>query len=115
MLNLDRQPITRLAVYGSLAPGRVNHHQLSMLQGHWFQGTVRGERKEAGWGNALGFPGLLLDPTGSLIDVYVLESEQLTHHWARLDDFEGPGYQRVIARVTTSAEELDAWIYVLAP
>jgi hypothetical protein len=32
----------RLAVYGSLAPGRPNHHQLSDLSGRWIKGTVQG-------------------------------------------------------------------------
>jgi gamma-glutamylcyclotransferase (GGCT)/AIG2-like uncharacterized protein YtfP len=114
MLHLDRQPDTRLAVYGSLAPGRVNHNQLAMMHGGWFRGTVRGELKDAGWGSAMGFPGLVLDPAGSLIEVYVFESEELVQHWARLDEFEGPGYRRVVAGVSTSFGELDAWIYVLA-
>ena len=34
----------RLAVYGSLAPGRSNHDQLQNLRGDWHSGcTVRGE------------------------------------------------------------------------
>lgn len=114
MMNLEKAPDTRLAVYGSLAPGRVNHNQLAMLEGHWCSGTVRGERKEAGWGNALGFPGLVLDPAGPLIDVYLFESQDLAQHWPRLDDFEGPGYRRVVVRVNTESGEIDAWIYVLA-
>jgi gamma-glutamylcyclotransferase (GGCT)/AIG2-like uncharacterized protein YtfP len=115
MWNLEQQPDKRLAVYGSLAPGRVNNNQLATLQGGWFRGTVRGNLKEAGWGTALGFPGLILNPAGTEIEVHVFESEELPHHWPRLDDFEGPGYRRVIARVSTTFGELDAWIYVLAP
>lgn len=114
MLNRDEAPDRRLVTYGSLAPGRINHHQLAMLRGHWFRGTVRGNLRDAGWGSALGFPGLVLDPAGISIDVYLFESEDLAHHWARLDEFEGPGYRRVVASVSTSFGELDAWIYVLA-
>jgi len=57
---------------------------------------------------------LQLDPSGDFIDVHIFESEDLPHHWARLDEFEGPGYRRVVARVSTPSGELDAWIYVLA-
>jgi gamma-glutamylcyclotransferase (GGCT)/AIG2-like uncharacterized protein YtfP len=38
----------RLATYGTLAPGRVNHHQLAGLDGHWRQGTVKGTLVDAG-------------------------------------------------------------------
>lgn len=106
-------PDTRLATYGSLAPGRVNHHQLTMLRGQWSRGTVRGELRDAGWGSALGFPGLVLDPAGTSIDVHLFESADLPDHWARLDEFEGPGYRRAVATVVTATGEVDAWIYVL--
>jgi gamma-glutamylcyclotransferase (GGCT)/AIG2-like uncharacterized protein YtfP len=35
-------PAERLAVYGSLAPGQANHHQLAGLAGEWRSGVVRG-------------------------------------------------------------------------
>jgi gamma-glutamylcyclotransferase (GGCT)/AIG2-like uncharacterized protein YtfP len=62
----------------------------------------------------MGFPGLVLDPTGPAVDVHLFESADLPDHWSRLDEFEGPGYRRAMARVSTAAGELDAWIYVLA-
>jgi hypothetical protein len=37
----------------------------------------------------------------------------LPAHWARLDAFEGPGYQRVVTTVRTSTGDVDASIYVL--
>jgi len=52
----------RLATYGSLAPGRRNHHQLDGLAGRWFRGYVRGTLVDAGWGAGLGYPALVLDP-----------------------------------------------------
>src|SRR5262245_49733801 len=33
---------TRLASYGTLAPGKPNHHQLYPLKGRWLRGVVRG-------------------------------------------------------------------------
>ena len=104
---------TRLATYGSLAPGEVNHHQLAGLEGRWLRGTVRGRRVAAGWGVALGFPGLVLDESGPAVDVQVFESPDLPEHWARLDEFEGPGYRRVVARVSTPDGDLYAQIYVI--
>ena len=65
-------------------------------------------------GAALGFPGLILDPLGPVVDVDLFESAELPRHWARLDEFEGGGYQRVVTTVWTEAGERSAWIYVLA-
>lgn len=114
MANVCGAVDTRLATYGTLAPGRVNHHQLAGLQGHWRQGTVRGTLVETGWGATLGFPALVLDPEGSVIDVHLFESPDLPDHWDRLDEFEGDGYRRVIACVSTADGEMEAWIYVSA-
>ncbi len=103
----------RLAAYGSLAPGRPNHHQLDGLAGHWSDGHVYGMLRNAGWGAGLGYPALLIDPEGSAIPVQVFESMDLPDHWSRLDDFEGPGYQRVVTTVRTPAGDVAAQIYVL--
>ena len=103
----------RLATYGTLAPGRVNHDRLADLEGVWRQGTVRGRLVEAGWGAKLGFPGLILDPSGQDLEVQVFESADLPDHWPRLDAFEGEGYRRVVAQVRTADGELAASIYVI--
>jgi gamma-glutamylcyclotransferase (GGCT)/AIG2-like uncharacterized protein YtfP len=105
---------TRLATYGTLAPGRVNHHQLAGLSGLWRQGTVRGRLVAEGWGAKLGYPGLVLDPRGPLVEVFLFESPDLPGHWSRLDAFEGTGYRRAVTQVRTPEGEWDAWIYVLA-
>ena len=104
----------RLATYGTLAPGRPNHGQLSDLPGRWLAGRVRGSLVDAGWGTTFGYPALILDADGSLIDVDVFESPALPHHWDRLDAFEGPGYRRVAVDVTTADGALRASIYVAA-
>ena len=105
---------SRLAAYGTLSPGRVNHHQLAGLKGDWRQGTVRGRLAAAGWAASLGYPGLTLDPRGSLVEVHLFESPDLPDHRSRLDRFEGAGYRRVETQVHTAEGELDAWIYVIA-
>lgn len=104
---------TRLATYGTLAPGRVNSGQLADLTGCWRQGSVRGRLVEAGWGAELGYPGLILDPSGQVIEVHLFESPELPNHWPRLDAFEGAGYRRVVTQVSTLDGDLDASIYVI--
>lgn len=111
---LDKAADTRLATYGTLAPGRANHHQLAGLKGQWQQGTVRGRLTDVGWGAALGYPGLVLDPSGPVVEVSLFESADLPDHWPRLDAFEGTGYRRFVTRVLTEDGEREAWIYVLA-
>ena len=113
-VDLSGAPDTRLAIYGTLAPGRVNHHQISALAGKWRRGTVKGKLFPSGWGAAVGFPGLILDPLGLSVDVDLFESADLPEHWARLDEFEGSGYRRVVTTVKTEEGERSAWIYVLA-
>ena len=105
---------TRLASYGTLAPGRANHHQLAGLVGHWRQGTVRGWLDADGWAAPIGYLGLVLDPDGQVVQVQVFESADLPRHWTRLDEFEGDDYRRVVTQVSTPEGDIDAWIYVLA-
>jgi len=103
----------RLATYGTLAPGRVNHHQLADLGGHWRTGTVRGRLVEAGWGAELGYPGLILDPSAAPIEVLIFESPDLPGHWPHLDAFEGEGYRRVVTLAATAEGEVEVSIYVI--
>ena len=104
----------RLATYGTLGPGRPNHHQLAELAGQWSTGWVRGRRLKAGWGAAQGFPGLVLDPEGEAVPVDLLSSKDLPDHWPRLDAFEGDEYRRVVAEVSPPDGVVQACIYVLA-
>jgi gamma-glutamylcyclotransferase (GGCT)/AIG2-like uncharacterized protein YtfP len=104
----------RLIVYGTLAPGRVNHGELNGLKGTWRKGTVRGWLNPAGWAADIGYPGLVLDAHGPAVDVHVFESPDLPEHWSRLDAFEGSDYRRVATRVCTASAELDGWIYIIA-
>jgi gamma-glutamylcyclotransferase (GGCT)/AIG2-like uncharacterized protein YtfP len=111
---VSRASICRLAVYGTLAPGRPNHHQLRGLSGCWIEGTVRGELLQEGWGAELGYPGLVLDPDGPTVGVQLFDSPDLPDHWTRLDEFEGSAYRRTVTAVSTAEGDLLASIYVLA-
>jgi gamma-glutamylcyclotransferase (GGCT)/AIG2-like uncharacterized protein YtfP len=81
--------LRRLAVYGTLAPGECNHHELRDCPGNWWRGQVRGHRCEGT------YPEFRRDEGGPWVDVWVLESDALPARWARLDAFEGEGYRRV--------------------
>ena len=107
-------PECRLAVYGTLAPGRPNHDQLDGLTGRWIEGAVRGRLLEEGWGIELGYPGIVLDPDGPSVGVQLFESSDLPDHWDRLDEFEGVGYRRTTTTVSTAEGDLPAFIYALA-
>ena len=93
-------PSKRLAVYGSLAPGEVNHHVIETLAGIWEDGFVRGKVHMKGWGSHVGFPGLTWLPTSSeRVPTRLFTSAELPQHWDRLDQFEGADYVRILVLV----------------
>lgn len=102
----------RLATYGTLAPGRRNHHQVAGLNGRWLTGTVRGTLAQRGWGSALGYPALTPAADGDEVEVHLFVSPDLPQHWARLDAFEGDEYRRARIMVQTEDGPIEAWIYV---
>jgi gamma-glutamylcyclotransferase (GGCT)/AIG2-like uncharacterized protein YtfP len=105
----------RLFVYGSLAPGRLNEHVLADVPGQWEPAIVRGTLLQKGWGSALGFPGISLDPQGGEVEGFLFSSANLAEHWARLDRFEGPNYERVVTTVDRrDGTTVDAYIYRLS-
>ena len=104
---------TRLASYGTLAPGEENYKQVEKLSGEWFQGTVRGHRVKQGWGTWVGFPGLILDPGGEEVTVQIFESDDLPAHWDRLDAFEGDEYHRVPTIAHTERGPIEVSIYAI--
>jgi len=110
----SRGPEYTLATYGTLAPGRPNHHVLKELSGTWSTGWVFGKLKNAGWGAQQGFPGIVIDPNGSAVEVHLFHSTDLAKHWGRLDDFEGEGYRRQTVLVNTKDGVIEASIYALA-
>ena len=88
-----------LAVYGTLAPGRLNHHVVAPLGGEWTAGVVEGELSPVGWGATLGYPAFRPRVGGAAVAVQVLTSARLPGAWARLDAFEGPEYRRILVPV----------------
>ena len=64
------QASTRLAVYGTLAPGEENDWVLAPLQGCWSDGFVRGNLFLPGsWGDGIEYPGFEWKPEVHLVAV----------------------------------------------
>ncbi len=94
------------AVYGSLAPGKTNHHMIENVPGKWLEGCVKGELYESGWGAGVGFPGIIWSPQGPKVPVKLFVSEHLPEHWERLDRFEGEEYRRSLIPVYDVSESI---------
>ena len=106
--------IHRIFVYGTLAPGRPNEHVLADVPGVWEPATVIGTLLPEGWDAAAGYPGIVLDEHGGEVEGLLFSSESLGEHWARLDEFEGEGYERVlIPAKLKDGTTVDAYIYSL--
>ncbi|HSR50884.1 MAG TPA: gamma-glutamylcyclotransferase family protein [Acidobacteriota bacterium] len=107
--------VERLFVYGSLAPGQPNEHMLAAIQGVWEPAAVTGRLRPEGWGADLGYPGLDLDERGNEVEGLLFTSEDLSDHWAVLDEFEGEAYERVLAKVKLKdGRTVDAFVYTLS-
>lgn len=107
-----------LAVYGTLAPGRPNHHVVAPLGGEWTEGLIEGDPLPLGWGADMGYPGFRPRAGGDAIAVQVLSAPPLASAWPDLDRFEGPGYQRILVPVFDAElgpEQADErWLYTVA-
>jgi gamma-glutamylcyclotransferase (GGCT)/AIG2-like uncharacterized protein YtfP len=105
----------RLFVYGTLAPGRPNEHVLAEVPGEWEPAVVAGRLVDGGWGSALGYPAIVLDPEGpDRVDGVLFSSPELGEHWERLDDFEGEAYERVQTTASLSdGRVVTAHVYAL--
>jgi gamma-glutamylcyclotransferase (GGCT)/AIG2-like uncharacterized protein YtfP len=88
-----------LAVYGTPAPGRPNHHVVTPLGGEWTDGLIEGDLVPLGWGAALGYPGFRPRDGGDAVEVKVLTAPSLATTWPALDRFEGEGYRRILVPI----------------
>lgn len=91
---LFEHPSRRLAVYGTLAPGEVNHTIVADLGGEWGAGAVRGELETGD-----GFPRFRWNQSGPEVAVRVLTPIDLPEHFPRIDRFEGRSYNRSLVPV----------------
>ncbi len=93
------EPEKKIIIYGSLAPDRINHNKVEHIAGQWCKGIIRGQLEKIGWGADLGYWGYKKtnSENDKVIDAFILFSDELSTHYAALDDFEGEEYERVLA------------------
>ena len=104
----------RLFVYGTMAPGRPNEHLLKEIGGSWQKASVRGTLISEGWGATLGYPAIVLDELGDEVNGFLFSSDRLSEHWAKLDEFEGDAYERVLTMAMLSDKSMvEAYVYAL--
>lgn len=103
----------RLFVYGTLGPEGPNRYLLTQIGGTWRSASVRGRLRNVGWGAAMGYLAIELDPSAEPVHGHVFESEHLPGHWDELDVYEGPDYERIVTNVEFQDQtRIDAFIYV---
>jgi gamma-glutamylcyclotransferase (GGCT)/AIG2-like uncharacterized protein YtfP len=86
----------KLAIYGTLAPGKANHHHIADLGGTWHDAAVRGRLDRVPGGIHEGLPAIVLDPAEPLHPLKVLVCERLPDAWPRLDAFESEEVPRLL-------------------
>ena len=104
----------RLAAYGTLAPGRPNHHVVAPLGGEWTAGIVEGDMSAEGWGTTFGYPAFRPRIGGPAVAVQVLTAAALAGAWDELDEFEGPEYQRILVPVFRPDSADERRLYTVA-
>ena len=103
----------RLVAYGTLIPGRSNHHIIADIDGTWTEVVLRGQLGESEWRGQEGLPAFVSNPAGELVPAWLLESGELPRMWPELDAFEGPGYRRICVSPTSKTTgEMLAGAYV---
>jgi len=106
--------ITHLFVYGTLAPGKRNHHIMQGIDGNWQAASMRGSLFTEGWGAAHDCPGVVPSANGGTIKGLLFTSDKLPQFWQMLDEFEGQDYRRAVVPVSLySGERLDACVYTI--
>lgn len=94
------KPAQSFIVYGTLAPNRPNHSKIEHIKGKWVKGNVKGKLVNEGWGAELGYCGFKHSHLNEQVNIeaYILFSEELVDNWSYLDEFEGDGYKRILAK-----------------
>lgn len=90
-------------------PGERFHGEVAEIPGSWRRVTLPGRIDHSG-----PYPVYQPSNDGTTCPAWVLESEALAQHWARLDAFEGDGYRRVTVNVDLDGALVTAQIYVAA-
>jgi gamma-glutamylcyclotransferase (GGCT)/AIG2-like uncharacterized protein YtfP len=88
-------PSHRLALYGTLRRGHINHSLISNIPGEWSSGLVTGTIREID-----AYPAFAWLAAGPEQVVEILNSEFLPQHYERIDKFEEERYVRVLVPAT---------------
>ena len=105
-----------LIIYGTLAPGRQNHHIIAHIKGDWKEGIIRGKLETKGWGANMGYNAFkhVSIELQETIKAFVLFSDELVANWKMLDEFEGDEYKRILAKYELDNGETGVgYIYAL--
>lgn len=94
------QPEKILIVYGTLAPGRSNHKVIAHIKGQWKNSIIKGELVKEGWAAEHGYNAFRHTSKENEKEIasLVFFSEELKANWQMLDEFEGEGYRRILAK-----------------
>lgn len=109
------KPENIFIVYGTLAPNRPNYSKVEHIKGEWKEGIVRGKLDSKGWGADLGYNGYIPTSTEQEeIKASILFSQEMPANWQMLDDFEGKGYKRILAKYELDNGEIGiGFIYAI--
>lgn len=100
-------PSQKLAVYGTLKPGGVNHSIIKDIGGEWLDCSVKGEIT-----TFEDLPVFIWD-RGKETNMKLLISNNLSENFERLDNFEGLRYKRILIPVQTHSGVFISNIYSL--
>lgn len=100
------RPSQKLAMYGTLRPGRPNHGILRDIDGSWATAWLNGVLTESG------LPTFSFSTKGRAVEAELLISAELAEHWSRLDDFAGSAYIRQLGLVWLEDSPQVANVYV---
>jgi len=104
----------RLFVYGTLAPGQVNHHYLESIPGDWQTATLPGWSLNQEWALETGYPGIAPSRGDTEVKGHLLSSNSLSKYWVTLDHFEGSEYVRQVVAVNlNNGESTYAYVYAI--
>ncbi len=71
----------RLFIYGTLAPGRINHKIMEGIPGSWEAATLKGTLLQEGWGSSEGYPGIIPSKDGDEVEGFLFSSDYLSKNW----------------------------------
>ena len=93
-------PEKSLIIYGTLAPNRANHWVIEHINGRWQKAVVRGKLENKGWGAEFGYYAFRHTSVEEQEEMkaIVFSSGHLVANWKHIDDFEGDGYRRILAK-----------------